>query len=330
MKLQRTVIVPAYNAAGTLSECLAAVLSPDGQSQQTIVVDDGSTDGTAEIAVAAGALLVRQRRQGPAAARNAGARLSNADVLVFVDSDVVVRPGAIDRMVDALESDPELAAVFGSYDSTPHVHGAIATYRNLLHAYTHQRGASEATTFWAGLGAVRRRLFEDVGGFDSHKFETASIEDIEFGMRLKAAGRRIRLDREVLGTHCKQWTLSSMVRTDLWCRAVPWTRLLRRSGRMPNDLNLRWGQRVSVAAAWLVPPAIALIAIDLRWIGDSTLPARPPHGVECRLLHLGPPMRRSARRRGCNPPPVAVSLGCRPGVSYREPDEPARGGRHSG
>jgi len=259
------VIVPAYNAAVTLPACLAAIVAHPGESREIIVVNDGSTDGTARIAKEAGALVVEQQRQGPAAARNAGALLAKGDVLVFIDADVLVHPGAIDRMIEALEADPELAAIFGSYDSTPRVRGMISRYRNLLHAYTHQKGAEDASTFWAGLGAVRRQCFEEIGGFDSRKFETASIEDIEFGVRLKDGGRKIRLDRNVLGTHCKEWTLSSMVLTDLWCRAVPWTRLLRHSSKFPDDLNLRWSQRLSVAAAWFLPVSLAMAPFDVGW-----------------------------------------------------------------
>lgn len=264
-----SVIVPAYNAARTIGACLDAIHASAGALAEVIVVDDGSTDETSTLARQSGALVHLQSRRGPAAARNCGAAAASGDVLVFVDSDVLVQPESIGRMLAALEADPELAAVFGSYDAAPRVTGLVARYRNLLHAYTHQTGDPRACTFWAGLGAVRTRDFKSVGGFDSHRFETASIEDIEFGMRIRAAGRRIALDPAVQGTHCKEWTLSSMVQTDLWRRAVPWTRLLRRSGRMPNDLNLRWNQRLSVCAAWLLPAVLAAALVDARWLAAA-------------------------------------------------------------
>jgi hypothetical protein len=70
-------------------------------------------------------------------------------------------------------------------------------------------------------------------------------------------GGRIRLDPAVQVKHLKCWTLTSMVRTDVWDRGVPWTRLILRTGRMPNDLNVRWTQRLSVGLSALLVPAVA-------------------------------------------------------------------------
>lgn len=250
---------------------MEAVVASVGKDAEVIVVDDGSRDRTREVAQASGVRVLEQRQQGPAAARNTGARASSGEYLVFVDSDVVAHRDAIGRLVGVLESEASISAAFGCYDATPRVRGVVARYRNLLHAYTHQTGAREASTFWAGLGVVRRTAFEEAGGFDAGRFERASIEDIEFGMRLRASGGRIRLDPEALGTHCKEWTLGGMVQTDLWCRAVPWTRLLRQAGAMPNDLNLKWSQRWSVALVWGMVPAALIGLLDARWVAIAAL-----------------------------------------------------------
>ena len=84
-----------------------------------MVVDDGSTDGTATTAKTHGATVLRHDNAvGHAAARHAGARSVAADVVLFVDADVVVAENAIPRAMAAFESDPDLAAVFGSYDDS--------------------------------------------------------------------------------------------------------------------------------------------------------------------------------------------------------------------
>lgn len=263
--IRLSVVVPAFNAAGTISACLQAIHAAAGAGAEVLVVDDGSTDETPALARQAGANVLLQSRRGPAAARNAGAEAAAGAILVFVDADVIVHADAIGRILDAFRADPGLTAVFGSYDASPRVRGTVARYRNLLHAYTHQTGQPRAATFWAGLGAIRRQPFLDLGGFDARRFATASVEDIEFGMRLRAAGGTIALDRSILGTHCKEWTLPSMVTTDLWSRAVPWTRLLRDAGALPNDLNLRWSQRASAGAAWLLPAALAACPLGAWW-----------------------------------------------------------------
>jgi GT2 family glycosyltransferase len=256
-----SIIVPVHDGAEHLPECLSALRAPSSPPPELVVVDDGSTDEGAALAAGLGARVERlASRRGPAAARNVGARRARGDVLLFVDADVVLAPGAVDRVARAFEADPALAAVFGSYDAHPRARGLVSQYRNLLHHFVHQRGNPEASTFWAGCGAVRRDAFEALGGFDERRFPHPSIEDIDLGVRLRRAGHRIRLDRELQGTHLKRWTLWSMVRTDVLRRAVPWSRLVLETGRLPDDLNLRYAQRWSVAlvglAAILVPLAL--------------------------------------------------------------------------
>jgi glycosyltransferase involved in cell wall biosynthesis len=173
-----SVIVPAYNRSRELRECLSALSRSVPPPLESIVVDDASTDDTSSVATEHGAIVLRlARNAGPAAARNAGGRAAQGDIVLFVDSDVVVAPEAIRRVVKAFEDDPALAAVFGSYDRRPRAPGLVSRYRNLLHHYTHQIGNPEAGTFWSGCGAIRRSVFVGVGGFDAARSPRPSIED---------------------------------------------------------------------------------------------------------------------------------------------------------
>jgi GT2 family glycosyltransferase len=119
----------------------------------------------------------------------------------------------------------------------------------------HQQAAGRATTFWAGLGAVRRDAFFDVGGFDPERYRTASIEDIELGVRLARIGE-IRLDPLLLGTHLKRWTLRSMILTDFFRRGLPWASLLLRERADPHALNLGWRHRLSALACLAFATAV--------------------------------------------------------------------------
>jgi glycosyltransferase involved in cell wall biosynthesis len=255
-----SVVIPARNAADDIGACLAAVSRSDWPVLEYIVVDDASTDRTAQAAEAGGARVLRlAERCGPGVARNRGARLATGDILLFLDADVVVHTDAIGRAVRALALDSSVAAVFGSYDDRPSRGGRISRYRNLLHHWTHQRGAEEASTFWAGCGAVRREVFLSLGGF-SADYDRPSVEDIEFGYRLRAAGYRIRLLKDMQGTHLKHWKLLDILRTDLLRRGVPWVKLLRRYRDAPRDLNIDRATRVatSLAAVFLVSTALSI------------------------------------------------------------------------
>ena len=190
-------------------------------------------------------IVIETGGAGPAAARNEGAEQATGDILVFVDSDVEIHRDALSRVRRAFEADPGLTAVFGSYDDEPPSGGVASRFRNLLHHHVHQEGAGPASTFWAGLGAIRRGAFLSAGGFDADRYRTSTMEDIELGMRISSAGGRIVLDPLLRGTHLKHWGVRDMVHADLWRRGTPWVRLMLRRGELPNALNLRWRHRVS-------------------------------------------------------------------------------------
>ena len=242
------------------------------QGCDLVVVDDGSGD-PAEIRALGSRYCARvirlQENSGPAAARNAGARVALGSVLVFFDSDVIPHPDALSHIAAAFESDPTLDAVMGSYDFAPSADSVISGFRNLLHAHVHHRSAGEASTFWAGCGAVRRSRFLDAGGFDE-TYRSPSVEDVEFGMRLHRAGGRIVLDPRIQVTHGKQWSLASMLHTDVVHRAIPWTRVAMEHG-FPQGLNFRRRDRASLPLS-VVLPFLVFLALQfggLWWVFAS-------------------------------------------------------------
>jgi GT2 family glycosyltransferase len=257
-----SVVVPVRNGASFLSACLDGLLASKRPAHQVIVVDDASTDDTAAVAGGHPVTLLRLApRAGAAAARNAGARVATGDALLFVDADVVVRPDTVGRVAAVLGNDPGLAAVFGSYDDSPADSHFVSQYRNLLHHFVHQHASPEATTFWTGCGAVRRDIFQGLGGFDPAQ---PFMEDIELGYRLRSAGHRIRLDRTIQVKHLKPWRFWSMLRADIFGRAVPWSRLLLERGQMVSDLNLGIHHRVSALASGLAVLLLLLAPIEPR------------------------------------------------------------------
>ena len=253
-----SVITPVHDGGDAFRDCLAALEACTPPAHELIVVVDGGSDGSAALAKASGATVVELPASlGPARARNFGAKAATGDVLLFVDADVVVPPDLVGRVAAFLQDEAGIAAVIGSYDDAPADPGFLSQYRNLLHHYVHQTGHEEASTFWCGCGAIRRPVFLEVGGFNGG-FSDPSVEDIEFGYRLRQAGRRIRLLKDLQVTHLKRWTLLLLLRTDIFLRAVPWTRLIIRSRVLPNDLNVRTSSRASVALVFV--SAVALSA----------------------------------------------------------------------
>jgi GT2 family glycosyltransferase len=275
-------IIPASDAPPTLGRCVQAIRAAVDPPEELVVV---------EVADA----------PGPAAARNAGAARASADILVFVDADVLVHGDAFARIREAFAAQPDLAALFGSYDDEPEAPGVVSRFRNLLHHHVHQQAGGPATTFWAGLGAIRHAVFDEIGGFDAARFPRASVEDIELGVRLVGRGGRIVLDPGLRGRHLKRWTLPRMLHTDVTRRGVPWVALVLRSGTTSAALNLGVRHRLSALASVGLAAALArrrpraaagalvallalnrgLYALVARRLGLRSVPA----GVALHALH---------------------------------------------
>jgi GT2 family glycosyltransferase len=244
-----SVVIPVRNGPKDIADCLAAIARSTRAPTEILVVDDASVDDTAAVALSLGARVLRlPENVGPAAARNRGAELARGDILFFTDADVRVHPDTIDRAVAALTRTDEFAAVLGSYDETPSDPGFISQYKNLFHHWVHQHAKEEAQTFWTGCGAVRRETFLAIGGFNEG-YGRPSIEDIELGFRLRAAGCRIRLDKGMQATHAKRWTWFDLMRTDILLRGAPWIALMLRDRYAPSDLNLSIASKIATLFA---------------------------------------------------------------------------------
>lgn len=268
-----SVVVPVLDGGADFERCLAALADSEFRDYELIVVDDGSTDGSAGIAAAHGARIVRSRGHiGPGASRNLGADQARGEVLFFLDADCEVHPDTLGRAAGVLRAATPPDAVFGSYDAAPGAGGLVARYKNLQHHWVHQRGQAEAGTFWAGCGAVRRSVFRDVGGFDGELFPRPSIEDIELGYRLRESGYTVRLCPAMQVKHLKRWTLAGLIRTDVLDRGIPWTRLMLSRGFLETDLNLGWRHRIGVALAWTLLGLVLLspLAPLLLWAAAAS------------------------------------------------------------
>ncbi|MGD0941888.1 MAG: glycosyltransferase [Terracidiphilus sp.] len=245
--LTLSVVIPTRNRPRELSLCLDALRQAAVTCMEVIVIDDGSEMDLSEIVAAArlnAKLLCNLSSVGSAVARNTGAAVARGDILLFVDDDVCVSPRSVRSLLGAFEGDSGLGAVIGRYDDEPASPEFLSQFRNLLHAYTHRISAGDASTFWTGFGAVRSSIFRRHGGFS---VRSRAIDDVEFGAQISNAGVRIELRPDLLVKHLKPWTLKSMLKTDLLLRGIPWTLLLWRNRKLPNTLNLRYSNRLSVA-----------------------------------------------------------------------------------
>ena len=284
-----SLVITAHRDGPMLRECLRAVVALAPAPREVIVAVDGACPAVEKAARTLGFRVVSlPHAPGVSAARNAGAAAAGGSVVVFMDSDVVASPDFAKRAAVVLSGNPGAVAAFGSYDDSPSAPGLVSRYRNLLHHFTHQNACREAQTFWAACGACDAEIFRKVGGFDE-RYRLPSIEDIELGYRLRAAGHRIVLDPTWQVRHLKQWKWSDLVRTDILLRAVPWTLLLLREGRMDNDLNIDTRSRASALLVCLALACVVLVWFSPLWLtaaaaatGAAVFLNRPFYGF---LIH---------------------------------------------
>ncbi len=202
--LEVSVVVPAHRAEATLGACLDALgrQTLAASRLEVIVVDDASPDGTAALAEARGARVLRQpARRGPAAARNAGVRAARAPIVVFTDADCEPDPGFVEAIIAPLLADAGVCGAKGAYRSQqrPLVARFVqAEYEDRYDRMARERDRIDFIDTYAA--AFRRADLLAVGGFDEG-FPDASVEDQELAFRLAARGARLVFRPEAVVRH---------------------------------------------------------------------------------------------------------------------------------
>lgn len=211
-----SVIIPAHNAAATLPRTLAALTSAHPAPYEIIVVDDGSSDQTAELAESIGVCVLRLGKNiGAAAAKNRGANAATGEILFFTDSDIIVPCDVIAR-VCADFTRTACDGVVGLLDEKIPSPDFASQFKNLWMNYTYARlaGLSRLGLFYTSAAAIRRQVFLNTGGFDENYRGASIAEDTEFGQRAWGAGVTITLDPELRVVHLKQYTIATVLRDD--------------------------------------------------------------------------------------------------------------------
>jgi len=260
-----SAVLPVHADGPRYRQALAALAAVSPPFDEVVVVCDGPAPGADEAALKHGFRVVRREQSGgPAAARNDAARVAAGDVLFFVDSDVAVHPDVADRLRQAFE-EPGRDAVVGVYDDRPPAANFFSRYKNLLQRFIHLAARSDGATFWGACGGIRRQALWAVGGFDE-RFDRPSVEDIDLGYRLTSAGSRIEFRKDLEVTHLKKWTFLSLLKSDIFRRAIPWTWLMMRESHVRRDLNLRYRHRVAGVMACALFAALPFVTVsDIAW-----------------------------------------------------------------
>ena len=180
-----SVIVPAYNAESTIGDCLTAltkqtVLQPN---YEIIVVDDGSTDKTPDIAQQFPVTYIREENQGPAMARNLGAQGAKGEIILFTDSDCIPLADWIEKMLIPFQNEPEIVGVKGVYLTQQKKIAARFAQAEFEERYTRLKKYQYIDFVDSYSAGFKKEVFLSVGGFDP-EFAVANNEDVELSYKL--------------------------------------------------------------------------------------------------------------------------------------------------
>ena len=195
-----SIIIPTYNRVAVLLQSLETVDTEGSTAPfEIIVVSDGSTDGTVD-AVRSGDYsrpirVVEQPNSGAASARNHGARLAQAENLLFIDDDMRAKRGLVDAHVAALATAEVSIGRMAFDESSPRtiLSGYVADWAEEFHQQLLERGVTSGFDILSGHLAIRSDVFARLGGFGEEYTQAGRYgnEDLDFGIRIMRSGAKV-------------------------------------------------------------------------------------------------------------------------------------------
>jgi len=265
-----SIVIPVKNGAATLESCLRSIKRSYYKNFEVIVVDDHSTDGTVEIATQHHCtVLAAEEGSGANNARNFGARQAKGEILVFLDSDIVVARETLLGIVETLE-DPFTDAVVGIYTAKHRHETFVSQYKNLWVRYSYIKSPPAIDWLFGAISGIKRPVFEKLGGFNTALLARHGHDDIELGKRFAQAKLNIVLNMEIEVEHLKHYTLLSFIKNEFH-RSVGFAELATKFGETTQSLKRGF---VNVYPVFVLSTLFSLLVLGvaaatlLGWLSD--------------------------------------------------------------
>jgi glycosyltransferase involved in cell wall biosynthesis len=275
-----SIVIPNHNGAATIGRCLSAALASDYPRFEVVVVDDGSDDGSVDIIRTFPCRLVRlERRGGVSKARNAGARASAGELILFTDADCLLRKDTL-SVANASFGERRDLVLGGTYTPTPHDSDFFSFFQSVfIHHFETKTPEPDYVATHAMV--IDAELFRRAGGFieDSCIGVAASVEDVEFSHHLRRAGFQLEMDPALQVQHifrfslrrslsnavrkARYWTLYSIANRDLLADSGAASLELKTNVASFFVQALLLGTSLVAAAAWPLVPLLSLLALNL-------------------------------------------------------------------
>lgn len=257
-----SVIIPAYNAAHWLPTAVASVRAQIRPADEILIVDDGSTDRTAEVGAGFGpdVRMIRRENGGLSAARNTGVAATSGEWMLFLDADDTLTPDALASLARTAENS-DAGVVYGFV-----LQRLGAPEKSKLHGLPTAAGnppvPAKAHFWWtaiptAGAALIRRSLNDHVGGFDEN---FRQVEDAEYWLRCGVTARFAHCDSVVLDKSCSPNSLGQNSPGSIWYRLQLQRKFLLWCERSQIDTGF-----LGVRPADMIDHALKRIHFDKTW-----------------------------------------------------------------
>lgn len=194
-----SIIIPSYGREHLLNKCIERLRESACGDYEIIVVDDyfmppfTIKDPNVK-------MVFSNNRIGPAGARNLGASKARGDILLFIDSDVILSNNAYRQILEAFEAS-DFDAVYGIYSLDFPYTDFCSNYKNLYWNFNQMHSEPKSYNVCTAIFSIKKDVFDEIGGFNS---ESLVGEDREIGIKLKEKNKKIFLNKRILGIHYKK------------------------------------------------------------------------------------------------------------------------------
>jgi len=221
MEKHISVIIPSYNRGTTIGKCLEAALSSQYNNYEVIVVDDCSTDNSADIIKNFPCRLIRlSKHSGASAARNAGVNDSNGEILFFIDSDCLLQKDTLSLVNETMTKfNGDRIVIGGSYTPVAFDDNFFSTFQSIFVNYFETKRVDPDYIAAHAMG-ISAQHFKDSGGFQEHFLPI--LEDVEFSHRLRRDGFRLLMSPRILVRHIFGFSLLKSLR-NAFRKSMYWT-----------------------------------------------------------------------------------------------------------
>ncbi len=262
MKPAVSIIIPCHNSQSTLQKCLESVFALAKEiDYEVIIVDDGSEDQTILIAQRYPVKIYKtDSNKGAAYARNLGVKQAQGDLILFIDSDVILPAHPLDLILESFQKSGA-DCVVGVFSAENPFSDFFSQYKSLYCHFKYQdlKGAPAVNT---AIAAIKKKVFAELNGFDERMLGS---EDNELADRLHKKGFKITIDTKLEVVHLKEFNCLSLLKNDFQKSRTLSKIFFRNLNSKTLFVNKKFTD-ISLDMIWNVPLVYLTLSLSFFWV----------------------------------------------------------------